>query len=119
MVMIGKLIEQRLNESGMSKAEFARRINKSRQNINDLFKRETIDVGFLEEIGEVLNYDFFKHFVKKETLPQLNEPQAIYEKRDFDKKISLVIELNGTKEVEDKYIKLISEINRTIKTYLI
>ena len=64
-VNLGALIEERLVELGMTKAEFARRINTSAQNVNNILRRKTMDTGLLSEIGEVLDYDFFLHLTKK------------------------------------------------------
>lgn len=57
---IGKLIKERLQETGMKKSEFARRINKTSQNIYDIFERKSIDTGLLMTISEILRYDFFE-----------------------------------------------------------
>jgi transcriptional regulator with XRE-family HTH domain len=58
-IHIGKLILEKLKERGISKSEFARKVNKSRQNVQDVFKRESVDTQLLAEIGEVLDFDFF------------------------------------------------------------
>ena len=57
---IGKQIKEVFDEKGFTVAEFARRINKSRENIYSIFNRKTIDTGLLLKISEVLEYDFFK-----------------------------------------------------------
>lgn len=62
-IHIGKLIKLRLNQLGMTKAEFARRINKSPQNIHDLLNRQSVDTKLLMSIGQVLSYNFFKVFM--------------------------------------------------------
>jgi predicted transcriptional regulator len=50
---IGKQIEEVLNSKGFTVAEFARRINKSRENVYSIFKRKTMDTGLLQKIGAV------------------------------------------------------------------
>jgi transcriptional regulator with XRE-family HTH domain len=60
-VHVGKLIEWRLDETGMTKAEFGRRINTSRQNVNSLLRKASLDTAYLQKISEALHYDFFKH----------------------------------------------------------
>jgi plasmid maintenance system antidote protein VapI len=64
-IHIGKLILEKVKEKGISKSAFARNINKSRQNVQDIFKRESIDTQLLSEIGEVLEVDFFELLSKK------------------------------------------------------
>jgi transcriptional regulator with XRE-family HTH domain len=59
---IGKLIKLRIIQLGISKAEFARRINKTPQNINDILLRSSVDTALLAIIGNVLGYNFFKVF---------------------------------------------------------
>ena len=61
-IHVGELIEQVFNQQNMTKAEFARRIHTSRQNITSLFKRPDIDVKQLFTISQALNHDFFKYF---------------------------------------------------------
>jgi len=58
-IHIGKLIEEKLNDMGMKKSEFAKRIYKQRQNVNDLLSKESIDTSDLLLISEVLKFDFF------------------------------------------------------------
>ena len=58
-IHIGKLIQEELRKSGMSKKEFARRIETTSQNVYGIFKRETIDTGTLLIISKVLQFDFF------------------------------------------------------------
>jgi hypothetical protein len=59
---IGKLINLRITQVGITKAEFARRINKTPQNITDLLLRSSMDTALLAIIGNVLGYNFFKVF---------------------------------------------------------
>ena len=62
-IHIGRLIEKRIKEVGMTKAEFGRRINTSRQNVNTLLRKESLDTELLWRISEVLNFDFFQFFL--------------------------------------------------------
>jgi hypothetical protein len=70
---IGKLIALRIEQTGMSKAEFARRINRSPQNIQDLLTRNSVDTTLLIAISQALGYNFFKAFI--------NYPEALTELR--------------------------------------
>lgn len=58
-IHIGSEIRKRLDDSGMSYAEFARRIHCERATLYHLFKCKSIDVERLILISEVLQYDFF------------------------------------------------------------
>jgi len=56
---LGQAIEQRLNELGMTKAEFGRRINTTRQNVALILKKPSLDTELLWRIGIALKKDFF------------------------------------------------------------
>lgn len=57
---LGEMISKRLEEIGMTKAEFGRRIHCSRQNVSVILKKESYDTRQLMQIGEVLEMDFFQ-----------------------------------------------------------
>lgn len=57
-IHIGRAVLDRITEIGMSKAEFGRRIHTSRQNINALLNKHSMDVKQLAKISEVLRFDF-------------------------------------------------------------
>lgn len=58
----------------MKGTEFAAAINRDRQVIYNIFKRESIDTELLQNIGRVLNYDFFAHYSREHTL--VKEPRG-------------------------------------------
>jgi hypothetical protein len=53
------MVERRLDEMGMTKAEFGRRINTSRQNVNSLLNKPGLDSALLWRISLALDHDFF------------------------------------------------------------
>lgn len=61
---IGQQIKKVIELRGFTVTEFAKRINKSRENIYSIYTRKTIDTGLLEIISDVLAYDFFLSFSK-------------------------------------------------------
>lgn len=61
-IHIGKKVKEVWRASRMKGTEFATAINKDRQVIYDIFKRETIDTGLLQKIGKVLDHDFFNYY---------------------------------------------------------
>ena len=60
--LIGAQIREVVVKRGMTVTEFAKRINKSRENAYSIFSRKTMDTGLLKLISEVLEYDFFKQY---------------------------------------------------------
>ncbi|MDR2064712.1 MAG: helix-turn-helix domain-containing protein [Prevotellaceae bacterium] len=77
-VHIGNLIRQKVNQSSLTVTEFARLINKTRENVYDIFKRSSIDTALLLQISKVLDYNFFKHFKEKEKFPEDSEFSDLY-----------------------------------------
>lgn len=61
-INVGLAIEQRINELGITKSEFGRRIGIPNQNVNRVLSKSSIDSDKLVEICNALNYDFFKLF---------------------------------------------------------
>lgn len=61
-INIGELVKSVLETKGLSVTEFAKRINKSRENVYSIFSRKSIDTTLLAKITQVLNYDFFMHY---------------------------------------------------------
>ena len=65
-INIGLLIEQKMNELGVSKSEMARRSGIANQNINRVLERTSIDTDKLIAIREALNFNFFDCFQSNE-----------------------------------------------------
>ena len=61
---MGEQVKLVFQSRGITASEFARRINKTRENIYSIFTRESIDTGLLADISKVLDYDFFKDLSK-------------------------------------------------------
>lgn len=62
IINVGLAIEQRINELGITKSEFGRRIGIPNQNVNRVLSKSSIDSDKLVEICNALDYDFFKLF---------------------------------------------------------
>ncbi len=112
-IHIGNIIEQVFNESGMQLSVFAQRLNTVPRNVYTIFKRKEIKTDQLQLIGKALNHDFFKYFQEKNMGISLEEPQETYYK-NYKSKISINVELDGSKETAEKWIKLIPEINQLL-----
>lgn len=61
-INVGLAIEQRINELGITKSEFGRRIGIPNQNVNRVLSKSSIDSDKLVDICNALDYDFFKLF---------------------------------------------------------
>ena len=81
-IHIGQRIKEVFDTKGITVTEFARRINKSRENIYSIFSRKTIDTGLLLTISKVLDYDFFElfsrnNYVLNEEVQKLQEENRL------------------------------------------
>jgi transcriptional regulator with XRE-family HTH domain len=118
---IGELIEERLKEVGMTKSEFARRINRARQNINDILQRKSIDTDLLYDISIALSYNFFEIYCKtlleeKNLKPEtIKEPASCYENTSQSKQVERYQEELKNAQQEIKYLK---KINRLLEKRL-
>lgn len=61
-IHIGQEIEARINQLNITASEFARRIDTSKQNVNRILKKESIDTSTLQKYCEVLDFNFFSLF---------------------------------------------------------
>jgi hypothetical protein len=62
MVHIGKKIKQQLSIKKMSVPDFATKINTTRNNVYNIFLRQSIDTELLYKICVILNHDFFQYY---------------------------------------------------------
>lgn len=70
---IGAQIQKRVKELGFTNSQFANLINCHRTNVNNIYKQESIDVGKLRKISEVLHFDFFQYYVADYSSPSSGE----------------------------------------------
>ena len=59
-IHIGRLIDARIKELGLSYAEFARRLNVERTTVYNIVRTKSIDVERLIKISDILDYDFLR-----------------------------------------------------------
>jgi transcriptional regulator with XRE-family HTH domain len=64
-VAIGKQIQAVVKKRGMKVEELAKRLNVSKPNIYDIYRRNSIDTGLLERLCKVLDHNFFETFAHK------------------------------------------------------
>ena len=75
----GAEIRKVIKARGMTVSEFARRINKSRENAYDIFRRKSLDTQLLSNISQVLDYDFLgKSKERRFKSDYVSEPKAPY-----------------------------------------
>jgi transcriptional regulator with XRE-family HTH domain len=102
---IGKLIRKRIEQAGMNKSEFARRINSTPQNVYSIFKRESIDTDLLWEISRVLNYDFFQHYTTSGGSYINDDPMSSKNATELNKELAHVKRETELFAQENRYLK--------------
>lgn len=112
---IGKLIRKRIEQAGMNKSEFARRINSTPQNVYSIFKRESIDTDLLWEISRVLNYDFFQHYTTSPGSFLSDDPLSHKTASDLNKELNQIRRDAELFAQENRYLKELVKLlrNRT------
>jgi len=93
---VGQQIKAVVELKGITVTEFAKRINKSRENVYSIFNRKTIDTGLLSKISEVLAFDFFKP-LSKSTYELEKVVQALREENGLLKEYTTLLK-NKTQE---------------------
>ena len=82
-IYIGALIKQKVDESYMSYAEFARQIHCGRTNVYRIFECKSIDIERLLLISDVLHYDFIHEvYLPQEYKENMEEPGLFIPFRD-------------------------------------
>ncbi len=80
--------------------EFAVKLGKSRQNIYDLYKRQTIDVNTLLDVSRVLSYNFFELYEKQ--LPFIKQFKEVEQEP-----IEATLQIKLKREKKDQVLKLV------------
>ncbi len=107
-IHIGSLIAERIKAHGMTKAEFGRRINTSRQNVNTLLRKETLDASLLYQISKILKFNFFSYYDKKLPSNLRSDPNQASGSGQLSlkKSYSLTINSDSQSTIEDVLRKL-------------
>ena len=113
-IHIGQLIRKRVEETGMSKSEFARRVNTTSQNIYGIFKRKSLDTELLTKISSVLKYDFFQHYSHEPLLAE-DHKRASYKTRAKLITTKTLAELTAELENCQKELELFRKENAYLK----
>lgn len=61
-IHIGEEIRKKVQDIGLSDAEFGRRINTSRQNAQSIYERKSVDILLLSKICKALDFDFLSFY---------------------------------------------------------
>lgn len=114
-IHIGKKIKEVWRASRLKGTEFAVAINKDRQVIYDIFKRETIDTGLLQKIGKVLDHDFFNYYSAAAPLTAQEEKVAYGLKAEIQR-LEEELKLHKRQLAEaEKRCELLEKVNKLME----
>jgi len=71
-IHIGKKIKEEFYRQGLSASQFAKKLNKSRNVIYNIFARESLDTNLLSKIGLILHVDFFSPYLEQKEYKKEN-----------------------------------------------
>lgn len=111
-IHIGKKIKEEVYRQRIPIITFAKKINRSRNVVYDIFERESVDTDLLNKIGKILNCDFFSMYSAQKEYTQegvktflLKEPGINYGK--FAEDAALIQQQNQLLKNEIAYLKKI------------
>lgn len=114
-IHIGKKIKEELYQQGISVSAFAKKINRTRNVVYDIFERESVDTALLNKISLVLRVNFFslyseqKEYNKESFSAQLlSEPPQNYQ--TIQEQLKELKEQNELLQKEISYLKKINEL---------
>lgn len=105
---IGQIIKEVVEKRNYKVTTLAKELGTTRNNIYDIYERDSIDTYLLNRIGHILEYDFFEHFLKPQTIEKIKLSESIKKS-----KILVEIELNEDEIMkvgfEEKVLKILSK----------
>lgn len=112
MIHRGEIVEKAVRKSGISVAEIARRMNKSRRHIYNLFEKPDLSTDVILQIGRIIHYNFTEEI----------KDNVFIESEMLDRVLSVVNESGAVYEVtqlwKEKYIDLLEKYNKLLMDYL-
>jgi transcriptional regulator with XRE-family HTH domain len=96
-IHIGRLIQEQAEARKFSQQELGQRINRSKQNVGDIYKRQSIDSELLLRLSEVLEYDLFSIYYAEEPLQGMR-------KKEIEEVTTQVSLLKGTLQQKEEII---------------
>lgn len=112
-IKIGHLIRDEVESRGMKVAHFAKLINRTRQNVHNIFGRQTIDTELLYEISKALDRDFFTEYsalLATDSVANTKEGKAATAYAEESEGVHIHIHLPESGLSEDESSKIIGQI---------
>lgn len=93
---IGQIIKEVVEQRNYKVTALAKELGTTRNNVYDIYERDSIDTSLLSKIGHILEYDFFEHFLEEKTIQKIKLSDNL-------KKSKVFIQLDVS---EDEIVKI-------------
>ena len=113
-VNIGEIIRAKTMERNLSQEKLGRLINKTKQNVGNIFKRKSIDTDLLLKLCEVLQYNFFEHYYAEEPLKSMRSEEL----EAFTTLVNALTKSNEQKDEKIADLNTIIDSNKQLLTVL-
>lgn len=109
----GEIVDNAIRKSGMSLTAVAKALNTSRTSLYRWFDDPNLSLDIIYRVGKIIKYDFSEEINEVPSV-KVEEPQDSYNSETKDK-VSITIELDGTEETINKWLRLLPELNKVMK----
>jgi transcriptional regulator with XRE-family HTH domain len=115
-INIGFKIKEIAESKNLSQEDLGKLINKTKQNVGDIYKRESVDTELLLKLCEVLKFDFFDLLYEEEPLKGIRnnllslKAKEIHDlKEDISRKDLRIKDLEETISAQKKLIVVLEK----------
>jgi len=74
-IHIGQLIKEKATEKRLSQDAIGQKINTTKQNVGNIYKRSSIDTQLLLKLCQVLEFNFFELYYTEEPLKSMRDKE--------------------------------------------
>lgn len=121
-IHIGEIIKLKADEKNLALEAVGRLINRTRQTVADIYKRQSIDTALLVDISRALEFDFFEQYYAEEPLKRMRERELAPFKKEIEElkkelafKEQRIQDLERAAESDRKLINMLEEQNEKYK----
>ena len=107
MVSIGKEIQNQVHIKRMQVTKLARILNTNRNNIYDIYERESIDTDLLCKLCKALDHNFFYLYINdlRLELSQYIEPATKHTPTEISEFIEIITKLRKEKQILESALR--------------
>jgi len=110
-IHIGKQIQKRAEKLGIGPSKLATMVDTSKQNINAIYKRPSLNSELLFRFCDALHYDFFRYYTDIDENGKLRDEEIKYD----NSHLLRIRELEDLLDKQRKEIRHLKETNTLLK----